>query len=140
MAKRDERFPPSSAAASKRMRANPSKNNEFELRIRKRLHSLGYRYRVDYPVPIPEMRRRRIDIAFPSKKLAVFLDGCYWHGCPLHGSMPKANQKAWEEKIRKTQTRDKQTTLALEKAGWTVLRFWEHDSDDTILEKITSVL
>ena len=71
--------------------------------------------------------RRTVDIAFTRLKLAVFVDGCFWHGCPEHGTEPKTNVDFWNSKIQATQKRDAETNVALEKLGWTVLRFWEHE-------------
>lgn len=95
-----------------------------EVSLRKELHRRGFRYRVVFPVPgVP---RRSIDIAFTKAKLAVFLDGCYWHGCPDHGTRPKANAEWWRSKLAANRERDVDTDNLLEHAGWTVLRIWEH--------------
>lgn len=88
------------------------------------LHSRGLRYRIHFPVP--GLPRRTIDIAFPRRRLAVFVDGCYWHGCPEHGKRPAVNTDWWEWKIGGNIARDQQTIQALEKAGWTAIRIWEH--------------
>lgn len=92
--------------------------------IRSALHARGWRFRIQYPVP--GHRRRSIDIAFTRRKLAVLVDGCFWHGCPLHGSHPAANASYWREKIRRNRERDLDTDQALRDAGWSVLRIWEH--------------
>jgi DNA mismatch endonuclease (patch repair protein) len=83
------------------------------------------RYRIDYPLPFD--RRRRADIAFTRAKVAVLIDGCFWHGCPAHGRAPRTNSAFWSEKIARNQARDADTSQRLSAAGWTVLRFWEHD-------------
>lgn len=76
---------------------------------------------------MPGMRRRTIDIAFTRAKIAVFVDGCFWHGCPLHGVAPKNNAEWWLRKIAANRARDEDTSRNLEAQGWTVLRFWEHE-------------
>ncbi len=89
------------------------------------MHSLGLRYFVDRR-PLPSLRRRA-DVVFPRARLAVYMDGCFWHGCPEHASWPAHNAAWWREKIRGNQERDRDTDRRLEAAGWSVLRFWEHD-------------
>ena len=88
---------------------------------------------MDWPLP---GTRRRADLAFPRFKVAVFVDGCFWHGCPVHGTWPKANAEWWREKIQKNVERDHNTTAALTSAGWTVLRFWEHEDVSTAADEI----
>lgn len=88
------------------------------------LHAAGYRYRVNYPVP--GMPRRTIDVAFTRLRVAVFIDGCFWHGCPVHGQTPVANRSWWADKLETNRARDRSTSLHLTEAGWTVLRVWEH--------------
>lgn len=85
------------------------------------------RFRKDYPVSLPE-RRVRVDIAFTRARLAVFVDGCFWHRCPTHGTLPKTNGQFWERKLQRSVERDREVTAALERAGWEVLRIWEHES------------
>ncbi|MGW6567424.1 very short patch repair endonuclease [Streptomyces sp. NPDC054975] len=101
-----------------------------ELAVRRLLHASGLRYRVN--VPVPGMPRRTIDIVFGPAKIAVFLDGCFWHGCPQHATHPKANAEWWRTKLDKNMARDRETTAHLEAQGWTVLRFWEHESPATV--------
>jgi DNA mismatch endonuclease (patch repair protein) len=95
-----------------------------EMALRRLLHAAGLRYRVAYPVP--GQRRRTIDIAFPRQKLAVFVDGCFWHGCREHGTNPSANSDWWQKKIAANQARDRDTDAVLAEAGWHVVRVWEH--------------
>jgi DNA mismatch endonuclease (patch repair protein) len=76
--------------------------------------------------PIPEIRRRA-DVVFPKERVAVFVDGCFWHGCPLHSRPAKKNAEAWSAKIKRNMERDAETNALLAAAGWTVLRIWEHD-------------
>lgn len=114
-----------SADTSARMQKQPSKDTQPELALRRLLNSRGLRYRLQWPVP--GMPRRSIDIAFPSRKLAVFVDGCFWHGCPTHGVQPRHNAERWSAKIAGNMARDRQTTDHLADLGWTVVRCWEHE-------------
>src|SRR5215471_20479529 len=107
------------------MQANRGRDTSPEMQLRRLLHAAGLRYRVHWPVP--GVRRRRIDIAFTRTKVAVFVDGCFWHRCPEHYSGPEANREFWDSKIRMNAERDADTTSLLVDAGWLVLRFWEHD-------------
>lgn len=101
-----------------------------ELLLRRELHSRGMRYRVGYPVP--GNHRRSIDVAFVGIRLAVFVDGCFWHGCPEHGTWPKANAEWWENKTKMNRMRDADTDRLLRDAGWEPLRIWEHDISDGV--------
>lgn len=109
-----------------------------ELDVRRILHARGVRYRVAYPVP--GMVRRSIDIAFTRVKVAVFLDGCFWHGCPVHATKPQANAEWWADKLRRNVERDAETVQVLERAGWRVLRFWEHEAAETVVDRIIVVV
>ena len=116
---------PTSAEVTARMRANRQTDTKPEIQLRSALHRLGFRFRKEYPVRAGG-RTRRVDIAFPREKLAVFVDGCFWHSCPEHGTTPAANAAYWIPKLEKNVARDKATTQALEAEGWSVLRLWEH--------------
>jgi DNA mismatch endonuclease (patch repair protein) len=99
-----------------------------EKRIRSLLHQQGLRFRVDHPIRIGIARPIRADVVFTRCKLAVFIDGCYWHGCPAHGARDGgANAAYWGPKIARNRERDLEHTAVLESAGWTVVRFWEHE-------------
>jgi DNA mismatch endonuclease (patch repair protein) len=100
------------------------RDTEPEMLIRKEAHRRGLRYRVD--APLPGMARRRADLLFAGPKVAVFVDGCFWHSCPEHTSIPQANREWWVQKLETNQARDRATDCHLEALGWTVLRFWEH--------------
>jgi DNA mismatch endonuclease (patch repair protein) len=93
---------------------------------------------------VPGNRRRTIDIAFPRGKLAVFVDGCFWHGCPEHGRVPGSNHTWWTEKIRRNCQRDANTAAHLERLGWQVLRIWEHvpprQAAFTVRERLRSIV
>jgi DNA mismatch endonuclease (patch repair protein) len=109
-----------------------------ELAVRRALHAAGLRYRVVYPVPgIP---RRTIDIAFTRARLAVFVDGCFWHCCPAHGTAPSANSEWWRVKLDANRSRDGNTTAHLMRLGWTVRRYWEHEDPFDICESILATL
>ena len=125
----------SSEAARATMRANRGRDTGPELAVRRALHAMGLRYRVDHPLPFD--RRRRADIAFTRAKVAVFIDGCFWHGCPEHGTTPRTNSRFWSEKIERNRARDADTTERLSAAGWTVMRFWEHDEPSVVAEVIS---
>ena len=119
------------------MQATPRRDTPCELAIRSAVHRLGLRFRVDWPLP---GTRRRADLAFTRARVAVFVDGCFWHGCPIHGTWPKANASWWRDKIEKNVVRDRSTTTSLETAGWTVLRFWEHDDMTAAAQVISETL
>lgn len=111
--------------ASPRMSRQRIRDTEPEMALRRELHAHGMRYRVGYPVP--GNRRRSIDIAFVGVRLAVFVDGCFWHGCPAHATWPKTNAEWWESKIRTNRVRDADTGRLLREHGWACLRLWEHE-------------
>lgn len=115
----------SSPAARRRMQANRRRDTDPELAIRRAAHALGLRYRVDAR-PLPSLNRRA-DMVFRGAKVAVFVDGCFWHGCPQHGTDAKRNAAFWEAKIARNRARDADTNALLAQAGWTVFRVWEHD-------------
>lgn len=107
------------------MQSTPQRDTPPELRIRKLLHGMGLRYCVDAR-PIEELPRRA-DIVFRGAKVAVFVDGCFWHGCPEHGTWPKANAQFWRAKILANMERDADTNERLRDHGWMVIRVWEHE-------------
>jgi len=107
------------------------------------LHRRGLRYRVNYAFREPGLTRRRCDVAFTRCRVAVFVDGCFWHACPLHATSPKANESWWRAKLDRNVDRDRDTNGQLRAAGWTVLRFWEHedvmDAADRVEAAVRSV-
>lgn len=129
---------PSSEAVSVRMSRHPRRDTGPELALRRLLHAAGYRYRVC--LPVPGLPRRTIDVAFTRQKVAVFIDGCFWHGCSEHRNVPAANNEWWTEKLEKNHLRDEQTTAHLEALGWHVLRLWEHTDPPTALGSVTEIL
>ena len=115
----------SDPARAANMRSNRRTDTKPEIALRTALHAMGYRYRKDFRLDLP-LRRVRPDIAFTSRKVAVFVDGCFWHACPDHGSKPKNNEWYWSPKLAKNVERDRAADEALRQAGWTVVRLWEH--------------
>lgn len=126
--------PPSSAAARRRMLAAKRRDTAPELALRRLLHAQGLRYRVD--VKVLTGGRRRADIVFTRSRVVVFVDGCFWHSCPLHGTLPKANAEWWAAKLEVNRRRDADTTQRLEAAGWHVERVWEHESPEDAANRI----
>lgn len=120
------RVQPSSAEVSRRMAKVRQKGTDAEMALRRKLYRRGLRYRVDYEVL--KKPRRVADVAFPGLWIAIFVDGCFWHGCPEHASWPKRNAEFWRKKIEANRQRDKDTNERLGRMGWTILRFWQHES------------
>jgi DNA mismatch endonuclease, patch repair protein len=131
---------PSSAGRSANMRANRRADTKPELALRRALHGQGYRYRKDHRLDLGEGVRVRPDIVFTARKVAVFVDGCFWHCCPEHGGQPAANTWYWEPKLRRNVERDRAADAALAAAGWAVIRLWEHESLDAAVAAVTEVL
>ena len=126
---------PRDEATKRRMEMQSRADTAPELAIRRGLHRQGLRYRVNFP-PLPRSRRRRADIVFTRARVAVFVDGCFWHGCPEHGTLPKNNRDWWRQKIEANRARDLETDEQLRTNGWTVLRFWEHDAPESAVAEI----
>ncbi|WP_405676636.1 very short patch repair endonuclease [Streptomyces sp. NBC_01511] len=138
----DEPLPPSSTASSTAVRAvmaaNKSRDTKPELALRSLLHRKGLRYRVDTR-PLPDLRRKA-DVVFPKAKVAVFVDGCYWHGCPEHHRPAKRHSEFWQEKIQGNRDRDAATNLALSESGWIVVRVWEHDPPEEAASRVAEIV
>lgn len=120
------------------MQANRSRDTRPELSLRSALHARGLRYRVATR-PIADLNRTA-DVVFRSARVAVFVDGCFWHGCPAHRTSPKANAQYWSDKIRRNQERDRDTDRLLRDAGWIVIRIWEHDEIDDAVELVVTTV
>jgi DNA mismatch endonuclease, patch repair protein len=120
------------------MQAIRSRDTKPEQVVRRLLHAKGLRYRVAAK-PLPELRRTA-DIVFRSAKVAVFIDGCYWHGCPEHYVPPKTNSGYWSNKVAGNMVRDRDTDRHLVDAGWTILRFWEHESPEECASAVLRVV
>ena len=129
---------PSSEEARRRMEAQGQRDTDAELKIRSILHRMGFRYRVDHG-PLREVRRKA-DLAFIGPRVAVFVDGCFWHGCPIHGTWPKANAEFWRTKIEANRRRDADTDQRLQEAGWKVIRIWQHDNPEEATRKIARLV
>ena len=129
---------PSSAAVTAAMKGNRRVNTRPEVALRSVLHRRGLRFRKDVAVR-PSQRLRRVDIVFPRVKLAVFLDGCFWHGCAKHGNQPKKNTDYWQPKLARNVARDAQVNSELMAAGWHVLRIWEHEDAELAAVRIECV-
>ena len=108
-----------------------------ELALRRAVWKIGLRYRVDIA---PISSRRRADLVFTRAKVAVFVDGCFWHSCPTHATTPKANRDWWVDKLETNVRRDRDTDNRLAAAGWTVIRVWEHEAVDAAAERIALVV
>lgn len=111
-----------------------SANTTPELLLRKALWTAGLRYRLKSRLP------GKPDLVFPKAKVAVFVDGCFWHGCPLHGRVPKSNQRFWVGKFTHNIARDLAAGAALQALGWQVLRFWEHQVEQDLVGCALKVL
>ncbi|WP_460960347.1 very short patch repair endonuclease [Parasphingorhabdus pacifica] len=109
----------------KSMQANKGRDTKPELALRRAVHALGLRYRVSMR-PLPAIRRTA-DMSFSRAKVAVFMDGCFWHGCPEHHTQSATNSEFWAEKVRRNRERDRETDRLLVEAGWSVIRVWEHE-------------
>ncbi len=106
-------------------------DTQLEVAVRARLHRDGLRFRKDLLIRTPTARVRP-DIVFTRRRVAVFIDGCFWHCCPEHGRQPRQNVGYWNPKLARNAERDREQTRALEDYGWTVLRFWGHEPADSI--------
>ncbi|RJF74618.1 very short patch repair endonuclease [Deinococcus cavernae] len=113
-------------------------NTKPELLLRRELWKQGLRYRLHQRTPVG-----RPDIVFPSKKVAIFIDGCFWHGCPDHYVRPRSKNEFWAAKLLQNYERDHRQTVELERLGWRILRFWEHEVHtevEVLAERIRAVL
>ena len=133
----ENRPPASSEAVRRRLSSQPQADTKPEMLLRRRLHAEGLRYRVDQPV-LPGLRRRA-DLVFTRARVAVFVDGCFWHRCPEHGTLPKANADWWRTKLDRNVERDRDTDALLGDADWIVVRVWEHDIRDHLEQVVLQV-
>ncbi|MFD2468118.1 very short patch repair endonuclease [Amycolatopsis silviterrae] len=122
------------SAVSARMSKQKSRNTGIEMALRKILHAAGYRYRV-HRRPVKGVRREA-DLVFGPARVAVFVDGCFWHGCPEHGTWPKNNADYWRTKIETNRRRDANTDQLLREAGWLSVRIWEHEATDVAASRV----
>lgn len=128
----------SSGAVRASMQSNKGRDTKPELALRRAVHSLGLRYRVAFR-PIKSVRRTA-DLVFTRAKVAVFMDGCFWHGCPTHHTVAVTNAGFWAEKVRRTRERDLETDRLLAEAGWRVLRVWEHEDPVEAAERVAALV
>lgn len=130
---------PSSLAAKHRMEAGKPKDTRPEMELRAALITLGSKgFEVNHKA-LTDLRRNA-DIAFLSERIAIFIDGCFWHGCPKHGTWPKANAEFWRAKIERNKERDIDTNKKLRAAGWKVVRVWEHENMVKVAKRISKLL
>jgi DNA mismatch endonuclease, patch repair protein len=122
------------------MRAIKRAGTKPELALRSALHRQGYRFRKDYRLDLAPGTRVRPDIAFTARRVAVFVDGCFWHVCPEHGRDPTVNEWYWAPKLRRNMERDRAADAALAAAGWQVVRVWEHESLDAAIAAVVAAL
>lgn len=120
------------------MRRQASRDTQPEVALRSALHSLGLRFRI-HSRPVPSVRREA-DVVFRRARVAVFVDGCFWHGCPDHASLPKANAAWWKSKIETNRERDRDTNAQLSATGWLAVRVWEHEPPEQAAGRIAEVL
>lgn len=123
---------------SARMSKQRRRDTVPEMLLRKSLFARGLRYRVD--ASLPGMARRRADVLFTRRHVAVFVDGCFWHCCPVHGTLPRSNHDWWVAKLERNVARDRETDAHLLALGWVVLRFWEHEDMEAAAEIIAQTL
>ncbi len=122
----------------RRMQATGRRDTAPEMALRRELHRRGLRYRVQ--LALPELPRRRMDVVFTRARLVVLIDGCFWHGCPTHGTAARANATYWSAKIAANQARDRDTDARLTAAGWAVLRIWEHEPPGSAADRVEACL
>lgn len=120
------------------MQANRGRDTVPELALRSAVHALGLRYRVSAR-PLPQVRRTA-DLVFSSARVAVFMDGCFWHGCPEHHTVAATNAAFWAEKVRTNRVRDRDTDRKLADAGWTSIRVWEHEDPHQAAARIRTIV
>jgi DNA mismatch endonuclease (patch repair protein) len=128
----------STDATRRSMLGNKARDTKPELKVRQLLHARGYRYRVDFK--LDAQIRSRADIVFTRQRLAVYIDGCFWHGCPIHGTRPKANGEYWNVKLSRNAERDSAVGEALRDRGWLVLRFWEHERPNEVAATVAAAV
>ena len=121
------------------MRANRARNTRPELNVRRAIHARGLRYRVNRHL-LAGRSRVRPDIVFPTRRIAVFVDGCFWHRCEKHRTVPRTNEAFWSAKLAANVQRDRRNDRDLASAGWLVLRFWEHEALDSVVGKIIATV
>jgi DNA mismatch endonuclease (patch repair protein) len=144
MARRNTAKPPgrpptaTDEGVRKRMRSTRRRDTGPEIAIRRALHARGLRYRLD--LAVLDDKRRRVDVVFPRERVALFVDGCFWHSCPEHRTTPKANRAWWKAKLRANWQRDRRTDEDLRAREWTVIRSWEHEDPESVAARVRRVV
>ena len=128
----------SSEQVRERMQAQPRKDTKCEMAVRSAVHALGLRYRV-HQRPESDLRREA-DLVFRGDKVAVFVDGCFWHGCPEHHSPPTTHYDWWATKVGRNRARDQETDRLLGERGWQVVRIWEHEDPEQAAQRVRDVV
>lgn len=128
----------SSAGVRASMRSNTGRDTSPELALRSAVHRLGLRYRVSKR-PLPSLRRTA-DLVFSPSRVAVFLDGCFWHGCPEHHTIAVTNAKFWSDKVEGNRARDRDTDRRLAAAGWLSIRVWEHENPEQASLRVKQIV
>ena len=121
-------------AISARMARQARRDTAPEVALRRTLHRRGRRFRIEWP--LPGLPRRRADLCFPRQRIVIFVDGCFWHRCPTHGTSPWTNGDWWSAKLDANVLRDRETDSTLQAQGWTVLRFWEHEDPELAADQV----
>lgn len=127
-----------SATTRKRMQATRQRDTDCEMLVRRALWARGLRYRVN--LRISKSITSRPDIVFSRARVALFINGCYWHACPLHGTVPKTNSQWWSEKFEANRARDQRADATLRSEGWTVIRAWEHEEPNAVANTVAAAL
>lgn len=132
---------PKSGAVSAVMRGNAVADTSPEMVVRSKLHLRGLRFRKRVSVSLPGHRRwTRPDATFPRERVALFVDGCFWHGCPQHGTKPRNNPSYWGPKLARNKARDEDTDRQLGLLGWDVIRAWEHEDPEEIADRVEAAV
>ncbi|AVP70810.1 very short patch repair endonuclease [Prescottella equi] len=131
-------MPSTDPLTSARMRAQRRRDTAPEVALRRELHRRGARFFVDR-APLRGLRRRA-DLVFPRRRVAVYVDGCFWHSCPQHATSPKNNAQWWADKLAANVVRDRDTDTRLADAGWTVVRIWEHEDPTEAADRVQAAL
>lgn len=130
---------PSSLAVTAVMKGNRKVGSKPETQLRSMLHRLGYRFRKNFSIHAGDLRVKP-DVVFTTKRLAIFVDGCFWHRCPIHGTEPSVNTSYWQPKLTRNVARDRRVDEALSSAGWLVIRIWEHEPVDEAVRAVANAL
>jgi DNA mismatch endonuclease (patch repair protein) len=137
-AARNDTLVATAVGSSARMSRQATRDTDPEMELRRRLHAAGLRYRV-HTRPLPGLRRTA-DVVFPRARVAVFVDGCFWHSCPDHGTAPLTNAQWWAAKLSRNVARDADTDRRLTEAGWLAVRVWEHEDPVVAADRVAQAV